>query len=655
MDRKIVLYQAMLKVGVIKVGVILVGIVLICSLIGIGAGGFIPAERTKEVIAVNYNHQGKFSYEGYSASNLFSGETAQPNPTLFPPIIEGMEILFSSSGIEGETKIKLILEDKGGNWQKEIPVEITGSSPVSFPLDWKEMVLFGETLNAGVRGEDLGELKALSEEELKALSEAKLSELIDAKLSELSETEIEALITAKLSELSETELKALSEAEVEALSEEVLSELKEAKLEELSKTKLSEAKLKELIEEKLKEAKLSEAELKALNEEKLKELKEEKLKALSKEEVKALSDLKDKLLKKGSGFQLKIITEVGTGSDLFTMTLEGDLSSSALKWKEEGFSKIERGFPGGNDWREGAFGYRVKLKENELLPTTLERKPELPQTSAVQSDFSLFTALVESLDVGFDYRFDCDTQINSLEEEIKAWMVVEEPGRWKKSFTLLAPTKKQGEIILNLPLDIDKLRVMAADIDEEIGSKGTKGQEITVFAQVHTIAQTNSGIIDEVFDHQLRGKIGETLDFGVTETKEAKNLALTKEGTITKKVVEPNPLSPKLRKSSLIGLGVSFPILCALAFLYWRKRQKPSFLEEELKRNRKKYKELISEVTDFPPTKGGETIIDTSSLEDLVSISNNSLKPILLRVESEKHTYWVVDGLIIYRYVANGG
>lgn len=74
-------------------------------------------------------------------------------------------------------------------------------------------------------------------------------------------------------------------------------------------------------------------------------------------------------------------------------------------------------------------------------------------------------------------------------------------------------------------------------------------------------------------------------------------------------------------------------------------------MEEELKRNRKKYKELISEVTDFPEVKVEESIIDASSLEALVNISNNSLKPILLKVEPEKHIYWVSDGQTRYCYV----
>lgn len=523
----------------LKTGAILAGIVLVCSLIGVGVGLSLPSEKTKEVTLVNYSHQGEFSYKGYSTSNLFTSETAQPNPTLFPQIIEEMEILFSSSGIEGDTNMKLILEDKNRAWQKEIPVKTAGSSSVSFPFNWKEIILLGETLNAELRGEDLGKLIKPSEEELAELSEEELAEL---------------------------------------------SELKEEKL-------------------------------------------------------------KETLLGRGSVFQLKIIAETGRGSNLLVVTLEGDLSSSALKWKEEGFNKIERGFPRDDDWRQGAFGYRVKLKENELFgPITLERKPELPTVEAIAPDFTLFTNLVASLDVGFNYRFNANTQINSLEQKTEAWVVIEEPGRWKKTFTLSVPAKAQGEIALSFPFDIGGLQEMAAAVNKKIDGRGAKELEITIFTRVHTVARTDSGTIDEVFNHQLTGKIGETIEFG-------KDLISAKEGKITEIITEFNPVTQQLQKTSFIVLGVSFVAFCVLAYFYWKRRPAPSFLKEELKRNRKKYKDLISEVTKLPATGEGETIIDTSSLEALVNISNNSLKPVLLKVEPEKHTYWVADGSTRYRYV----
>ena len=494
--------KALLK---IKIGLILTAVILVCSLIGTGIGFSLPAEKTKIVAAANYNHQGEFSYQGYEVV-----DSGQPNPVLFPKIIEEMRILFSASGFGDEKPtIKAVLEDRGGNWQKELPIEVTSGHVASFPLNLEAILELGETIN-----EELG--------------------------------------------------------------------------------------------------------------------------------------VRD------TNYLLKIIAEAGTGDEHFTATLEGELNSSTLKWKEEGFNKFERGFPGGNDWRQASFGYEVQLKENELFgPITLERKPDLPGIAAVSPDFSLFTELVESLDIGFNYQFNCDTQINSLEEEIKVELVMAEPERWKKSFTILPSTKKQGNFTLVFPLDIGKLREVAEDIDKKISDRGVKGQEITILAQVHTIAKTDSGIIDEIFEYQLKGKMEEQIAWGVVEKgkEETKGLTLIKEGKITKEITKPNLLSQKLRKSSLIGLWVSFPIFCALAFLYWKRRERPTFLEQELKRNRKKYKELISEVANFPPTKEEEAIIEVPSLEALANISNNSLKPILLKVEPDKQTYWVADDLTRYCYI----
>ena len=497
-------------VKLLKPALILVGVILVCSLMAMGVGRFIPAEKTRQITLANYSHQGEFNYLGYSTSGLFSGESAQPAPVLFPQIIEEMEILFSYSGPKtGDVEIKAILEDKNGGWQKGIPIETSGGSTISFPLDLDEVLELGDTIN-----KQLGS--------------------------------------------------------------------------------------------------------------------------------------------RGAGYLLKIVAEVPTESGPFTAVLEGELDSSTLKWKQDGFNQIERGFPGGDDWSQANFGYRVELKENELFgPITLERKPDVSRVAAVGPDFSLFTDLVESVDIGLSYQFNCDAEIDSLTEEVEVEMVVAEPGRWRQSFTLLQPTKKQGEFTINLPLDIGRLREMTDSIDQQLGGKGAKELEITILAQVHTVARTDYGTIDEVFNHQLTGKMGETIEWGAVEKgAEDKGLLSTKEGAITGEITEPNLLSQKLRKFSLIGLGISLPIFCALAVLYWRRRPKLSFLEKELNRNRKKYGELISEISKLPRIREGEVIIPASSLEALVNISNNSLKPILLKVDRDKHTYCLIDGSVRYQYVS---
>lgn len=361
---------------------------------------------------------------------------------------------------------------------------------------------------------------------------------------------------------------------------------------------------------------------------------------------------------RSTNYLLRIVAEVQTGGEPFTATLEGTLDAFALKWNEAGFDKIERGYPGGNDSRQAAFGYRVKLIENELFGSiSLESKPDLPRTFAVSPGVTLVTNLVSSVDIDFSYQFSSDARINSLTEEVKVEMVVEEPGRWRKSYTLVPLTRKQDKININIPLDIGKLVEMAASINKGLPGKGVTEQLITITAEVHTIAQTNSGTIDEVFTHQLTGKIGGLIELQAADKAGTNLLALTKTGKITTTITEPNLFMKmlsiqRLRTYSLIALVASLLIFCGLAVLYWWRRPKLSFLEQELKRNRNKYGELISEVSAFPAIREGEVTISASSLAALANISNNSLKAILLKVEPDKHSYYVIDGLVRYEYVS---
>jgi len=498
----------------VKLALVFMGVILVLSLIATVVGQVSPVEKTRQVTAANYSHKGDFSYTAYSTSGLYSGESDQSPPALFTKIIENLEILFAYSGPRtGPVKMKVILEDVNGSWQKEIPVQVTEGTIISFPLDLDQILGLGNAIN----------------------------------------TELGTRATSYL---------------------------------------------------------------------------------------------------------LRIAAEVQTGSEPFTATLEGTLDASTLKWDKAGFNKIERGFPGGDDWRQAAFGYRVELKENQLFgPISVKREPDLPKPFTVNPGIALVTDLVESVDIDFGYQFSCDARINSLTEEVKVQMEMAEPGRWTKSFTLVQPVKKEGKFTIKLPLDIGKLAEMAAGINKGLPGRGVTEQLITITAEVHTIAQTNAGTIDEVFTHQLTGKIGGLIEWQAVDQAGTSLLALTKTGKITTTITEPNLFMQrlsiqKLRTYSLITVLSSFLIFCGLGIIYWWRRPRLSFLEQELKRNRRKYGELISEISALPAIREGEVTIRASSLEALANISNNSLKAILLKVEPDRHTYCVIDGLVRYEYVS---
>jgi hypothetical protein len=362
--------------------------------------------------------------------------------------------------------------------------------------------------------------------------------------------------------------------------------------------------------------------------------------------------INEELGTRNTSYLIHIKAEIETGSGTFKAALEGKLNTSTLTWDEAGFNKIERGFPGGDDWRQAVFGYEVKLKDNGLFgPITLRREPDLKTPFTVDPSFTLLPNLVEAIDIGFNYQFSCNAQINSLKEEANVVMVIGESDKWQKSFTLVEPTIYQAGIAIKIPLDIGKLLEMADSMDELAVSPGVKEQQITITAQVHTVAETSAGTIDEIYSQQLKGNIGSLITWETGESG-SNELSLAKNGKITETNTVPNVFAQKLRTYSLIVFGGSLLAFCVLAIIYWRKRPELSVLEQELKTNRKKFGDLISEVSVYPIIRPGEVIISVSSLEALANISSNSLKAILLKIEPDKHTYCVLDGLVRYEYIS---
>lgn len=361
-------------------------------------------------------------------------------------------------------------------------------------------------------------------------------------------------------------------------------------------------------------------------------------------------------------FNIEIIAEDESPEYPFIATLKGELSSSILEWEEGRFSHIERGFPGVDDWTKGSFGYKIRLKENEIFgPIILEKEPSLPNMVIADSSAPLTTDLIESMDINFAYQFDYNGDFDSF-SEIEIEMLIEDTGKWQRSFALLSSTANENSFTITIPLDIDKLIEIAADADEDIGGRGTGEFGIIITAQVHTTAETDSGTIDEAYSHQLIGSVGERIEWLGAESPGGE-ITLVSTGNLTEEITEPNSVWQILRISSIVGLAVSLLFVFAWAFFWWMGRKQTLsareqlrkiviLKEEELNRNRKVYDDLISEVQDLPQSIDGETVINVTTLKSLANISNNSLKPILLRDEVDRHIYCVIDGSVRYIYTS---
>jgi hypothetical protein len=57
------------------------------------------------------------------------------------------------------------------------------------------------------------------------------------------------------------------------------------------------------------------------------------------------------------------------------------------------------------------------------------------------------------------------------------------------------------------------------------------------------------------------------------------------------------------------------------------------------------------DVEELPGVKPSETVIPLNSLDDLVRIADDLVKPVLHQEEEGRHTYCIIDGGVRYQYV----
>ena len=352
---------------------------------------------------------------------------------------------------------------------------------------------------------------------------------------------------------------------------------------------------------------------------------------------------------RGNGYLVRIAASVDTDSTPFTLTLEGNLDANLLTWNEAGFNKVEWGFPGDDKLRAAAFGYRAVLKENSLFGAmTLERKADIPLLEALGERDVPAVETVRASDIFFQYRFTSSAPVSSISQEIRVTMTVAEAGGWSKTYDLI-PLTAMDEVRLDIPLDINRLMALVEGTGQPPGSRVATDKQVTIAAQVHTIARTDAGVIDELFNQQLNGTIGRQITWKDTNDTGSNQLDLRNHGTITRTVALPNTAVVVLRVLSLVVMVLSSGLFAYLFIVNRRGKPAPS-VDEILKKHQKKYGELISEVVSFEPVREYGTYTQVNSLEALVKIANNSLKPVLLQVMPDKLIYRVVDGATTYEY-----
>lgn len=298
---------------------------------------------------------------------------------------------------------------------------------------------------------------------------------------------------------------------------------------------------------------------------------------------------------------------------------------------------------------KGRFDYEVSLKPNKLYDTTVLKSEALPVAEPPAFPQTLgpgllyFPKIIDKIAASFSYQFLCDSPISAQLQEVEVTVTIENPANWSRSLVVVPETNKVGNFTISFPIDIGYFTRVIDAIGQETGVRGSS-HNIVIKASVYTVALTDLGNINEVYTQTLSVKLeANTLAFD-------KELSGSKSGSIGGAVVV-EASGGGSRAPWIICLVIA---LLALGYFGWSQTQlrvaTVSAGEAEAARARKKYRQMMVDVEELPGVKPTETVIPLNSLDDLVRIADDLVKPVLHQEEEGRHTYCIIDSGVRYLY-----
>ena len=335
--------------------------------------------------------------------------------------------------------------------------------------------------------------------------------------------------------------------------------------------------------------------------------------------------------------------------DDFVQTTKLLIETTTLEW-EKGLTMTEAvSHDGWGFEQSGEFDYAVHLKENALYgPVTLRPPSEEESQPPVllPKGITYFPEIIDSINPSYSYDFQCSESPVQASSTVEIIALLEYPKIWQKTLVLLPSATQESDFAVSFPLDLDQLIQFTDTVREEIGL-GSATYDITITANVHLVAETTSGTIDEVFTQSLIGSLSPTTFKWNTQ------LDKVQPGQITETVYVSRWSWPLL-----VGAIVAL-LLALLLFTHVGLSQEPSrsrsrsALERQASQAKRKHKDAIVDILSLPEVQGDENVVSVDSLEDLVRAADDLLKPVLHKAEPRKHIYSVIDGPTRYVYTAS--
>jgi hypothetical protein len=303
----------------------------------------------------------------------------------------------------------------------------------------------------------------------------------------------------------------------------------------------------------------------------------------------------------------------------------------------------------------GEFSYDVHLRPSSTFgPITLKSpaviSPPPPPLKAISSGNAVMTKLVDTMNMSFFYHLASSQPIKKQEETVTIEAILENPQKWSKTIELVPLTDENGDFTVTFPLDLEYLSELFSNIQQETGVS-ISARNLTIRAEVHTLADTDFGKISADFTQNVNSNLGENI------LTWSDNLTKSAPGSIKTTQVVPRtekylglPVSQIRMLLIIIPSIILVLFISSLVWCFWSRRGKLTATEKEAQQAQKKYKNIIVEIKELPEVKPGETVILMNSLDDLIRTAEGLLKPLLHKSEGQRHIYCVFDAQTRYEY-----
>ena len=299
-------------------------------------------------------------------------------------------------------------------------------------------------------------------------------------------------------------------------------------------------------------------------------------------------------------------------------------------------TKTTREVPAWSWNHKAGWDYTVFLKPNTLFDGARE----------LGAGLTYFDALTEGIQARFSYVFSSD-QPARIEGTYEVTAdVAETKALWKKSFPVIPETPflvEEGDaytVELDIPMDRDFYRDRLAEINRETGLEANA--DLIYTAHVTVAATTTHGEVSGLANPTLTIPLGLTGSFSLGGEGQIVRSDLIQR---SEEVTIPGRRGRRPLFLAIAGALGLVAVLFAQATTDRVLAEHP--VDREARRIRRKYRKRIVYADAGEPGLPGQEATPLASIEDLVQVSNDLLKPIVYYRHSSpgnSYLFYIVDG-----------